>query len=100
MPHAPEGMKYKMNDQDNWNRLFRRRHDCPSPEALDHHLSLETNEREKDDVATHIRSCANCKTEIALLKRFSSGEISPTERDDVATIVKDLETSMPNSGAA
>lgn len=85
------------SDESPERQLFRaaldRGRDCPPLEQLER--LLETGE---NPWATHVESCAYCHTELTLLRRFQSAEVTEAEEEPIRRIAGRMRSPIPAGG--
>ena len=62
--------------------------DCPPVEQLE--LLLETARNAPPALATHVESCAYCRAELSLLRRFQSEDLEESEKEPVRLVTERL----------
>jgi len=66
-------------------------HDCPPIEALESLM----DEGAPSPLRQHLDNCPRCRTELQLLRSFTSNEVAPQERAAVESIVARLRSGAP-----
>ena len=67
--------------------------DCPAPEALARAMELPSGAGERQTAEGHLKHCAPCRTEFALLQEFERGQERADETAAVDWIVDRLDSS-------